>query len=234
MLHATSRPSLLRQAGHALFHFAHGGLLVAGLLVLALLAVRYAQHGQLSLLPPQPVAETVARLPEPENDYTLVSLDNLSSQSLSPGMRRVKEYLARRYRVSEAGLEPLLLIAQQAGRSVGLDPMLLIAVMAVESSFNPLAESPMGAQGLMQVIPRFHTDKFEPDDSTLALLDPATNIRVGALVLKEAIQRAGTLEGGLRRYGGVVQGEQPYARRVIAEKQRLADVAKRGPGRGSA
>jgi len=47
------------------------------------------------------------------------------------------------------------------GQQVGLDPLLILAVMAIESRFNPIAESVMGAKGLMQVIPKLHRDKLE-------------------------------------------------------------------------
>ena len=46
--------------------------------------------------------------------------------------------------------------AYRAAREVGLDPLLVLAVISVESRFNPIAESVMGAKGLMQIIPKYH------------------------------------------------------------------------------
>jgi soluble lytic murein transglycosylase-like protein len=79
-----------------------------------------------------------------------------------------------------------------------LDPTLILAVMAVESSFNPFAQSPVGAQGLMQVLTRVHDDKYEAFGGNHAAFDPVSNLRVGVQVLKDCIARAGSLHDGLR------------------------------------
>ena len=76
------------------------------------------------------------------------------------------------------------------GALANLDPTLILAVMAVESSFNPFAQSPVGAQGLMQVMTKVHDDKYEAFGGTHAAFDPVTNLRVGVQVLKECIARA--------------------------------------------
>jgi soluble lytic murein transglycosylase-like protein len=152
----------------------------------------------------------------------------------APEIRNVVDYLSRKYRVAAPAVEPLVGAARAAGEKVGLDPMLIVAVMAIESGFNPIAESPLGAQGLMQVIPRFHQDKIEDGAGRLALLDPLVNIQVGSRVLKESIRRAGSLEAGLQQYGGAVSdGEALYAARVLAEKQRLDAALRRGRQSGA-
>ena len=135
-------------------------------------------------------------------------------------------YIAKRYQVSAVALEPLLASAQQTGRSVGVDPLLLVAVMAIESRFNPFAESPMGAQGLMQVIPKWHPDKVDVKSDRAALFDPETNIRVGALVLKEYIQSTGSIERALQQYNGSSDPATPYANKVMAVKAALAQAAR--------
>ena len=89
-----------------------------------------------------------------------------------------------------------------SARRARLDPTLILAIMAIESSFNPFAQSPVGAQGLMQVMTRVHDDKYEAFGGTHAAFDPVSNLRVGVQVLKECIQRAGSLEEGLRYYVG--------------------------------
>jgi soluble lytic murein transglycosylase-like protein len=113
------------------------------------------------------------------------------------------------------------------GSRAGLDPTLILAVMAVESSFNPFAQSSVGAQGLMQVMTSAHDAKYEMFGGRRAAFDPVTNLRVGAQVLKECIQRAGGLEAGLRYYVGAaqLQDDGGYADRVLAEQMHFKQVA---------
>lgn len=139
----------------------------------------------------------------------------------------VATYLSRRYRVAQEPLGQLVKAAFQTGRDVGLDPLLLLSVMAIESGFNPYAESGVGAQGLMQVMSKVHSDKFQYFGGKSAALDPLANIKVGALVLKDCIARGGSLAGGLRLYvGSSTQDDGGYGAKVIAERSRLRDVAR--------
>jgi hypothetical protein len=139
----------------------------------------------------------------------------------------VATYLSRRYRVAQEPVGELVKAAFDTGREVGLDPLLLLAVMAIESGFNPYAESGVGAQGLMQVMSKVHSDKFQYFGGKGAALDPLANIKVGALVLKDCIARGGSLAGGLRLYvGSSTQDDGGYGAKVIAERSRLRDVAR--------
>ena len=140
--------------------------------------------------------------------------------------RALSEFLAKRYKVSQAITLDLVTIAHAAGQQIGLDPLLIIAVMAVESRFNPIAESVQGAQGLMQIIPRYHLDKFrEHGGEKYAVFDPETNIRVGTHILKDYMAKAGSLNGALQLYVGASSEEDdPYIGKVMTEKQRLQQV----------
>jgi len=139
--------------------------------------------------------------------------------------RLVSEFLARRYRVSEQALDGIVATAYGIGRELAVDPLLILSVAAVESRFNPLAESVFGAQGLMQIIPRFHAEKLRRDAS---LFDADTNIRVGARILKEYLRRGGDLQTALELYGGVTEeGESQYANKVLSERSRLEQTVQR-------
>lgn len=136
-------------------------------------------------------------------------------------------WLSKKYRVAPEPLGALVAEAYEVGRQTKLDPTLILAIMAVESGFNPFAQSTVGAQGLMQVMTRVHTAKYERFGGTLAAFDPVTNLKVGVKVLQECIARAGSIEGGLRHYVGDGLGEQGqnYAMKVLAEHARLFQVA---------
>ena len=137
--------------------------------------------------------------------------------------RVVGEYLARRYRVSSEVATNIVAKAHAAGAELKLDPMLILAVISVESRFNPIAESTMGAKGLMQIIPRYHAEKFNPLGGERAAFDLEANIMVGARILKEYIRRTGDLGGALQMYVGASseQRENGYSGKVMAERDRL-------------
>jgi hypothetical protein len=139
----------------------------------------------------------------------------------------VAQYLSRRYHVADEAVRPLVLAARQAGRESQLDPLLILAVMGVESSLNPFAESPVGAQGLMQVMTSVHSTRFGLDGDQHNALEPVANIRVGSAILSDAIRRGGSLERGLRLYVGAgnLADDGGYAVRVLSEMARLKMAA---------
>jgi len=136
--------------------------------------------------------------------------------------------LARKYRVSAEATRETVDTAYAEGGRNGLDPLLIIAVIAIESRFNPIAQSDGGALGLMQIIPRYHGDKFDAAAGE-SMLDPRINIQVGAAVLRDYIRRGGTEIAGLQLYNGALDDEtSAYAHKVLAEKQRLKSMIRRG------
>ena len=136
-------------------------------------------------------------------------------------------WLSKKYRVAPEPVSALVAEAYEVGEKTKLDPTLILAVMAVESGFNPFAQSPVGAQGLMQVMTGIHSDKYESFGGKLAAFDPVTNLRVGVKVLQECIQRAGSLTAGLKFYVGAANlgDDGGYADKVMAEHARLRQVA---------
>lgn len=122
-----------------------------------------------------------------------------------------------------------MLEAWSIGPRAGLEPTLILAVAAVESAFNPFAQGSGGAKGLMQVVAHAHLEKFEPLGGLRAAFDPVGNLRVGALVLKESIAEAGSVEGGLLAYVGANSTlQQPgYPQRVLGSKANCSRLPRR-------
>jgi soluble lytic murein transglycosylase-like protein len=153
--------------------------------------------------------------------------DVLESRMPADGKLQLAEFVSKRYRVSLDATLELVSAAYVAGEQTGLDPLLILAVMAVESRFNPIAESVAGAKGLMQVIPRYHMEKIIASGGEKAVLEPEINIQLGARILRDYIVRSGGLTTGLQMYNGASDnGSNQYAEKVISEKQRLQQIVK--------
>jgi hypothetical protein len=137
-------------------------------------------------------------------------------------------WLARKYHVAPEPVSALVAEAYDLGPKNQLEPTLILAVVAVESGFNPFAQSHVGAQGLMQVMTKVHEDKYQGFGGSLAAFDPVANLRVGVNVLKDCINRGGSIEGGLKLYVGAANGKDDggYASKVMGEHGRLQQVAK--------
>jgi soluble lytic murein transglycosylase-like protein len=168
----------------------------------------------------------------PDGETTTCLPDEVATEALPDPLdreqRRLAAHLARRFQVADESTGLAVFTAYRAAREVGLDPLLVLAMISIESSFNPAAESSMGAKGLMQIIPRFHLAKLEPHGGAEAVFDPESNIRVGARILQEYVYRTGSLEAGLQQYNGASRDEYAlYAQRVMAERSRLERVLRR-------
>jgi soluble lytic murein transglycosylase-like protein len=213
------------------FEITHNGFALLGLatvfVVLALAArpdLRATGETQLAtwLESRKPAPEATALEPTAIDRTTAASPLDLPKQQAA-----VAYWLSKKYRVAAEPLSVLVAEAYGLGKRTKLDPTLILAIMAVESSFNPFAQSHVGAQGLMQVMTRIHEDKYESAGGSLTAFDPVTNMRVGVKVLQECIARAGSLEAGLRYYVGAanLDDDGGYAAKVMAEHARLVQVA---------
>jgi len=154
---------------------------------------------------------------------------------LSAELEHVRAWVAEKYRVSGDVLAPAFAEAQASAAKAELDPLLLVAIMAVESSFNPMAKSQAGAVGLMQVIPRWHMDKIGEGKDHSVLFDPRLNVQVGTLVLREGLSRYGSLEAALQYYNGSRNDpEKRYTKRVLSVKRQLQQVLEQGVAQSTA
>jgi hypothetical protein len=174
--------------------------------------------------------EDLAAVAETEPSAAGVPVNTSSTADLADLTRaqaNVARWIVRRYHVAPEPVARLVQESWTVGQRTGIEPTLILSVMAIESSFNPFAQSPVGAQGLMQVMTKVHSDKYESYGGHLAAFDPVSNLRVGVLVLKECIARAGGLSDGLRFYvgAGASDDDGGYAAKVIAEQELLKRVA---------
>lgn len=113
--------------------------------------------------------------------------------------------------------ERLLVHIQYESARAGLDTQLILALIEVESAFRQYAVSPVGARGLMQVMPFWqrHIGRAEHN-----LFDVRTNLRYGCTVLRHYrnVER-GNFSRALARYNGSL-GSSRYPDAVYAAWQR--------------
>jgi soluble lytic murein transglycosylase-like protein len=160
----------------------------------------------------------------------LIDTQAMDQQILKSSAERqaVARYVADKYKIAHSASLEFVDKAIKVSREVDLDPTLILAVAAVESNFNPFAESNKGAQGLMQVMTRVHTDKYQLFGGHEAALDPDANMRVGSLILRQYIAKGGSLNAGLRLYVGassVLINDGGYGKKVLAERERIRNAA---------
>lgn len=198
-----------------------GTLALVGLAALAAFAILPApRETLLSHLPP--VAALAWSDPFAASTTVAAGTIQAADAAREREQRAVSEYISKRYRVAEEAVSGFVATAYKAGGQHSIDPLLILAVMAVESRYNPVAESSVGAKGLMQVIPKYHLDKLLDHGGEQALLDPEVNIMVGARILREYQRRLGDTEAALQMYAGAFdEPTSQYANKVLAEKARL-------------
>jgi hypothetical protein len=223
--------TFLSDVADGFFEITHNGFALVGLaIVFAVLALAarpdLRQTGEEQLM-----GWLQSRKPPPEAtdlDASAIVRTTAASPDVLPKQQAaVAFWLSKKYRVAPEPLSVLVAEAYHLGQRTKLDPTLILAIMAIESSFNPFAQSHVGAQGLMQVMTRVHGEKYQSAGGTLTAFDPVTNMRVGVKVLQECIARAGSVEGGLRHYVGAanLDDDGGYASKVLAERDRLLQVA---------
>jgi len=177
------------------------------------------------------LAADVAYAPEGGDEAmaSCVPEETFAAVPRDPGEAILVKHLSRRFLIAAEATERMVGAAYRAARDVGLDPLLVLAVISVESRFNPIAESVMGAKGLMQIIPKYHQAKVSALGAEDALWDPENNIEAGTRILQEYVYRTGTLEAGLQFYNGANSDSRAqYAQRVMAERERLLEVLRSG------
>eukprot|EP01114_Cavostelium_apophysatum_P016275 TRINITY_DN4589_c0_g1_i1.p1 TRINITY_DN4589_c0_g1~~TRINITY_DN4589_c0_g1_i1.p1 ORF type:complete len:304 (-),score=73.15 TRINITY_DN4589_c0_g1_i1:488-1399(-) len=229
--------SSVSKAARGMLNTARNTLTVFGLSAVAMLALLYTNEDVAKrvsdVLDPQPEIVAVApAAPAPMVATVTEAAATPKADAKQLGNTKqqqwVTSWLSKRYRVASDAANMMVSTAYMTAHEVKLDPLLILAVMAIESGLNPFAESAMGAKGLMQVMAKVHHDKFEEVGGQKAALDPAANIKVGALILKDYVKRTGSVEGGLKTYVGAadMESDSGYGAKVLAEYKRLKQVAR--------
>lgn len=229
---------VIKDIGQGLLLISHNTLALLGLILVCLLVVFGTQpqlrgsieHHALAWLAERREARMGAELGDAIAEPEPAAVQRVSAvelQQLPRTQAAVANWLARRYKVAPEAVGRIVQEAWQLGERARVDPTLILAVVAVESSFNPFAQSPVGAQGLMQVMTRVHDEKYQAFGGERAALDPLTNLRVGVEVLRDCIRRAGGVAEGLRWYVGAANlpDDGGYAARVMFEQELLKQVA---------
>ena len=133
-------------------------------------------------------------------------------------------------RPAEAAKRPFDDIVNSAARRHGVDPGLVHAVIAVESGYRATAQSPAGAQGLMQLMPGTQRQLGVSD-----AFDPQQNVDAGAAYLRRLTDEFGTVialaaynagPGAVRRYNGIppYKETRAYVQAVLDRGRSAADA----------
>lgn len=175
------------------------------------------------------------------DEFAQKMLSRLPAAGNEPQCIRPNGTIVERPIHSEPDPSPALIVrwVRKLAPKYRLDPALVLAVIRAESNFNPKAQSPKNAQGLMQLIPGT-AKRFEVDD----VWDPLQNIRGGMAYLRwlldhfagnEALALAGynAGENAVRRYNGIppYPETRSYVKRVSRWRSLPAAIPK--PKRGS-
>ena len=214
----------------------HHSFALLGLLavLLALLALAKPEVRTLTVQNVQGWLFTRLNISEAEDAKQQVLLRSLAAQSseLNPNQLALVQAIRAKYRIAPEPLNALILEVYDLANRANLDPPLILAVIGVESNYNPFANSPTGAKGLMQVLPDIYAEEFTPYGGSMAIFDPKTNLRIGVKILKESIDLSGSLHEGLRLYkagGDSLASESDYVGRVMAEQTRLKEALLKPP-----
>ncbi|MGH9423857.1 MAG: lytic transglycosylase domain-containing protein, partial [Thermoanaerobaculia bacterium] len=92
----------------------------------------------------------------------------------------------------------------ESSKKYDLDPALVASLIKQESSFNPRATSPVGARGLMQLMPQvgrsLASSQHMSEYTDESLYNPAVNIRLGTQHLSGLFKQTTQVERVLAAY----------------------------------
>ena len=142
---------------------------------------------------------------------TLTTHQSLELKEHERVVNRLVMTITEKYKQDYSMVIHVVEAADNASKVFDLPRELILAVIATESSFNPLATSPVGAQGLMQI---HHTSGLTPT------YDIHENVMVASGFLKGLIERKG-VEGALSHYNAGYKGNRKYVKKVLAKVEQF-------------
>lgn len=151
-------------------------------------------------------------------------LVSVGAAALTSGCASAMPASITRVSARPAGRGRIMSMVVREANNLGVSPSLALAVAHAESNFNPRALSPVGARGVLQIMPA--TARGEYGIAADRLWDPRTNIRLGLHFLKRLQRRyGGRTDLALSHYnGGSAVGRPPHARVIPATRSYVAKV----------
>jgi len=158
-----------------------------------------------------------------------LSVDNdISANRQTQKARALTSFIQDKFNIPQSKASTIVAEAFRNGRKRDLQPELILAVIAVESTFKEKAVSPVGARGLMQVMPSAHPKKIKSIGGLRALYDPKKNISIGTHILAQYLDlSAGNLRRTLLRYNGSLRDPRSrYPEKVLRVYNQMKNTAK--------
>lgn len=180
------------------------------------------------------VATSLAYMPHPVSDAELPAKvvreaarpkADLSERRTEDKKEKVRQgyikYITNTYKVAPRAVVQILSYVESASEKFKIPASLILAVIAKESKFNPFAYSTASAEGLMQMIPKYHPEKMDQIGGVDHIIEIEGSIASGTKALSDTIHRCGgDITCGLQTYNGNAEDvEAGYANRVLAERK---------------
>jgi len=128
--------------------------------------------------------------------------------------KAISSYITKRYtKVSHKLADEIAAQTLKVSKEEKVPVSILVAIMDQESGFNPMAVSPAGARGLMQVMP-FWVKEFKFIKTKRELHDIYKGIKAGAIVLRYGLDKA---HGDVKKALAIYKGPKyvAYVKRIM-------------------
>ena len=169
--------------------------------------------------PTAPPIQDVTVSPEEIQQQALERAHEEYNLAMENRRQELTRRITQRYKVSPVAARKIVDAAHDAGQRYSVDPLILLSISAIESSFNPKAQSSAGAIGLTQTLPRAHPEKLARIHAAgKSPWDVKTSLELGAEVFSEYRARfRGDKIKALQQYNGSLRdSSRRYSNKVMA------------------